>query len=101
MKKLCLVLLAMVLMASTVWAAPFLICDDPLVAEQVTSYEVFQDGVSIGITPAPLHFDLSGVTPGAYNFTATAINAWGSSSPSNPYMSPANVTQPSNINMMP
>ena len=100
MKKLCLVL-AMVLMASIAWAGPFLICDDPDPAEQVTSYEVFQDGVSLGMAPAPLNFDLQGITPGVYEFTATAINAWGSSSPSNPYISPASATPPSNLNIAP
>jgi len=100
MKKIILAM-AILAMAVSVSADPFLVCDDPPAEELVTSYEVFQDGVSLGITPAPLHFDLQSVTPGAYSFTATAINAWGSSSPSNPYISPANVTQPSNINMIP
>ena len=100
MKKIILAM-AILVMAVSVGAAPFLVCDDPPAEEQVTSYEVFQDGISLGITPAPLNFDLNGVTPGAYDFTATAINAWGSSSPSNPYISPANATQPSNINMIP
>ena len=99
MKKAMLVLLAMALMASVAWSAPFLRCDDPPAAEQVTSYEVFQDGVSLGTTPAPLNFDLDGVTPGAYNFTAIAINAWGASSPSNPYVSPAGASAPSGLTM--
>ena len=93
--------MAMLAMAVSVSADPFLVCDDPPAVEQVTGYEVFQDGVSLGITPAPLSFDLQGVTPGAYDFTATAINAWGSSSPSNPYISPASASQPLNTNMIP
>ena len=100
MKKIILVL-AILVMAVSVSAAPFLVCDDPPVAELVTSYEVFQDGISLGVTPAPLHFDLQGVTPGAYSFTATAINAWGSSSPSNPYISPSVAGQPQNTRMEP
>ena len=99
MKKLFLIM-AMVLMASTALAAR-LVCDPPDPAEQVTSYEVFQDGISLGITPAPLNFDLQGITPGAYTFTATAINAWGASQPSNPYISPKSTTKPSNISMIP
>ena len=82
-------------------AAPFLVCDDPPAAEQVTGYEVFQNGTSLGTVPAPLHFDLQGVVPGAYDFTATAINAWGASQPSDPYVSPASATQPLNVNMTP
>jgi len=99
MKKIILAM-AILAMAVSVNAAR-LVCDAPDPAEQVISYEIFQDGISLGITPAPLNFDLNGVTPGAYSFTATAINAWGSSSPSNPYISPASVTQPLNINMIP
>ena len=101
MKKIILAMAILALMAVSVSADPFLVCDDPPAEEFVTGYEVFQDGVSLGATSAPLHFDLQGVTPGAYSFTVTAINAWGSSSPSNPYISPANATQPSNINMIP
>jgi len=100
MKNLALVLLIMAFSVGAN-AAPFLVCDDPDPAEQVTSYDVFQDGVLIGTTPAPLHFDLQGVTPGQYNFTATSRNAWGLSDPSNPYVSPASATQPLNINMEP
>ena len=100
MKRIILVVL-IVALSTGVNAAPFLVCDVPPAAEQVTSYEMFQDGVSLGITPAPLNFDLNGVSPGAYEFTAIAINAWGVSSASNPYLSPASATQPLNINMMP
>ena len=100
MKKIILAM-AILAIAVSVSAAPFLVCDDPPVAELVTSYEVFQDGISLGVTPAPLHFDLQGVTPGAYSFTATAINAWGVSSASNPYISPAAVNAPSGLTMEP
>jgi hypothetical protein len=101
MKKiiLAMAILAMALMASVAWSAPFLRCDDPPAAEKVTQYEVFQDGVSLGFTPAPLNFNLTGITPGAYNFTAKAINVWGSSSPSNPYISPTAAGQPSGLLM--
>ena len=101
MKKLIIAMAILAMTAGIAWADPFLGCDDPDPAEQVTSYEVFQDGVSLGTTPAPLNFDLQGVTPGQYEFTATAINAWGVSAASNPYISPANATQPSNLNMTP
>ena len=101
MKKLIIAMAILTMTAGMAWADPFLGCDDPDPAEQVTSYEVFQDGVSLGIVPAPLHFDLNGITPGAYEFTATAINAWGVSAASNPYISPTSVTPPSNINIIP
>lgn len=92
-------ILAILLIPSLALGAPFLICDAPNSAEQVTSYEVFKDGVSLGVTPAPLHFDLQGITPGQYNFTAKAINAWGISAPSNPYISPAIAVSPSGLTM--
>ena len=100
MKKIILAM-AILAMAVSVSAAPFLVCDAPPAAEQVISYEIFQDGISLGTTPAPLNFDLQGITPGAYTFTATAINAWGASQPSNPYISPKSTTKPSNTSMIP
>ena len=93
--------MAMVFMTSVAWAAPFLVCDGPPAAEQVTGYEIFQDGVSLGTTPAPMMFDLQGVTPGAYEFTAIAINAWGVSSASNPYLLLEKVAPPLNLRVIP
>jgi hypothetical protein len=84
MNKLILALLIVAFATVPVLASPFLVCDDPAPEEQVTSYEVFQDGVSLGITPAPLHFDLVGLVPGVYEFTATDINIWDVSINSNP-----------------
>jgi len=100
MKKLFLAILILV-MARIGYTAPFLVCDPPSADQQVTSYEVFQDGVSIGTTPAPLRYDLNGLTPGVYNFTAIAINAWGASDPANPYISPAAAQAPSGLTMEP
>ena len=91
----------MILIPALAIGAPFLTCDVPTEDQQVTSYEIFQDGVSLGTTPAPMNFDLQGVVPGAYDFTATAINVWGQSSPSNPYISPASAAPPLNIKALP
>lgn len=99
--KTFLIAIAILFFSSVAMADPFLICDDPLTDQAVTGYECFQDGVSLGPTPAPLHYDLAGVTPGAYNFTCVAINAWGVSQPSDPYRSPQTIAPPSNINMEP
>ena len=88
-----------ILAVATVAYGARLVCDPPNPAEQVTSYEIFKDGVSIGITPAPLNFDLQDITPGQYSFTAIAINIWGSSSPSNPYISPAIAGSPDGLTM--
>jgi len=100
MKKL-LIGLIVLLLSTTASSAPFLVCDDPAPEQQVIEYEVFQDGVSIGKTPAPLHFDLKDITPGVYNFTVTAKNEWGTSNPSDPYVSPQIAEQPSNVNITP
>ena len=93
------------LFALPAFGAPFLVCDPPPVEQQVTSYEVFQDGTSLGTVTAEadgsLNYDLSGVTPGAYEFTAKAINVWGVSELSNPYTSPAAVNAPSGLNLIP
>ena len=101
MKKIILLAIAFCFIYTAAMAAPFLVCDDPPAEEQVTGYECFQDGVSRGTTPAPLHLDLEGVTPGAYNFTCTAINIWGASSPSNPYVSPAESNIPVGLRLEP
>jgi hypothetical protein len=101
MNKLILALLIVAFATVPVLASPFLVCDDPAPEEQVTSYEVFQDGVSLGVTPAPLHFDLVGLGPGEYTFTATATNIWGESLPSNPYISPSAVGVPDGLGLTP
>ena len=102
MKKLTLTIgLIIILIGSLAFADPFLVCDDPPAEQQVTGYECFQDGVSIGTTPAPLNFDLAGITPGTYNFTCVAFNVWGVSQPSDPYISPPIVGPPSNLNITP
>ena len=55
MKKI--ILIALVLFGlygfwDNVWAGPFLICDPPPADQQVSRYEIFQDGVSLGIVDA-------------------------------------------------
>jgi len=86
-------------------AGPFILCDAPPADQQVTSYEVFQDGVSLAVVDAEadgsLRYDLVGITPGVYEWTATAINAWGSSALPDPYVSPALAGQPLNIRLEP
>jgi len=105
MKKI-LAVLAMVLMfAGTAFAAPFLVCDVPDPAEQVVSYIVYQDGVEMGIYQAEsdgsLLVDLQAVTPGVYEWTARAVNAWGQSEVSDPYISPSGAGKPANTRMVP
>jgi len=105
MKSLCLAVVAFFLMCGMAWSAPFLVCDPPDPAEQVISYIVYQDGVLFASptaeTDGSLRIDLQGITPGAYEWTAQALNAWGQSEASDPYISPSAVTKPQNTRMVP
>jgi hypothetical protein len=81
-------------------AGPFLVCDPPDPAEQVTSYTIYKDGeVFAENVPAPMNYDLNGLAPGQYTWTATAHNVWGASEPSNPYISPSGASSPTNLQM--
>lgn len=64
--------------AATAWAAPFLVCDPPASTECVTAYEVTLGGATVE-TPAPLHYDLSGVQAGDHSVEvrAVCVSQWG------------------------
>ena len=67
-----------VLIATTVFATPFLVCDAPDPAEGVTHYKL--TGWSIDTTPAPLHLDVASASVGTTNITVAARRddvAWG------------------------
>ena len=86
-------------------AGPFLVCDAPNPAEQVVSYEVYQDGALMAATndmdaDGSLRFDLAGTPPGQYEFTAKACNVWGCSDLSNPTQSPPNASVPSGVSLV-
>jgi hypothetical protein len=93
------ILLAFLLMTGIAFAEPFLICDAPPADEAVTDYEIYQDGIKIGTSPAPLSYDLQGITPGKYTWTIKAINVWGSSEASDPYISPAPAGRPLGVGL--
>jgi hypothetical protein len=79
-------------------AAPFLVADPPDTLEQVLSYKIYKDGVYAGTSTGEiLSFDLQGVTPGTYDWTAEACNVWGCSELSNPYISPLEVAAPQGL----
>jgi len=108
MKKLFLltmIVLLFVVFGGLANAGPYLVCDPPSTAEQITSYEVFQDGTSLAVvdaeTDGSLRYDLIGIAPGTYEWTAIAKNAWGSSALPDPYVSPALAGVPSNIRLEP
>ena len=98
-----------VVLAGVAGAAPFLVCDAPAPAEQVVSYIVYQDGVEIvrpnAIADGSLRLDIGPdglyIPPGVYTFTLKAVNVWGESGLSNPYISPSGVTVPQSTRMEP
>lgn len=95
----------LLLAAAPALAGPFLVCDPPPVEQEVAQYEIFQDGVSLGVVDAQadgsLRYDLVGVAPGAYNWTAKAMNVWGASELSDPYLSPSPAGRPANLGLSP
>ena len=103
--KLLLAVVAFFFMCGMAQAAPFLVCDAPDPASQVISYVVYQDGVEVATPLAEsdgsLRMDLQAITPGVYEWTAKAVNAWGQSEASDPYVSPSGAGKPLNTRMVP
>lgn len=79
MKKLYLAIMMVLCLffASVVTAQPFLVCDAPDSAEEVTGYVLTFNGGENIETPAPLHYDLAGLLDGTYTVAACAKNMWG------------------------
>lgn len=103
-KKLLMILTVLAFSVSA-HAAPFLTCDAPDPTAQVISYIVYKDGVEYA-TPAAetdgsLKLDLAGETPGQYEWSAIAVNVWGQSELSDPYISPSLATKPRATRMVP
>ena len=76
MKK-AFIVLAVVLMASTAWAAPFLVCDPQ---EAVVGYEI--RGIGEPVTwiaqqDGSLKYDLTNLANGTYTVSVAACNIWG------------------------
>jgi hypothetical protein len=73
-------LAVLLLLPTLVRAAPFLVCDDPPLSENVTHYGVRNVATdAIEVVPAPLHYDLAPLPDGAFDLEIWAINAWGES----------------------
>src|SRR5574343_45042 len=70
--------IALILIATTVFATPFLICDAPDPSEGITHYKI--TGWSLTQTPAPLHMDVASAVVGTTNLTVAACKndaVWG------------------------
>jgi len=75
MKKIILTICFLV-MASFVWASPFLVCTpDPI----VDNYLIKVNSADAIELPAPLHWDLGPLSDGTYNLEVAAKNEWGQS----------------------
>ena len=104
MKRLFLSL-TIIFLATTAWAAePILVCDPNPVEDQITHYVVYRDGVEYARPPAcpeggTYGFELPLTEPGAFTWTAKAMNAWGESGPSDPYISPPVASKPGGVRM--
>ena len=95
-----ILVLLMVLMATTAFAAPFLVADTPTAEQQVTHYNVYKDGVLEGTFQGEtLSYDLGSVIPGQYAWTAEACNVWGCAVTVDPYTSPSDALPPLNTRM--
>ena len=86
--KQALLILALLLMASTAWGSPFLVCDPyPTTVTQPTYFNVVMDGGSpVQSEPESvpggvrLKYDLASISTGVHNATVAACNEWGCSS---------------------
>lgn len=69
--------ITLILIATTVFATPFLICDAPDPSEGITHYKI--TGWSLTQTPAPLHMDVASAVVGTTNLTVAACrtDVWG------------------------
>ena len=87
--KYLFIIVAIILMASISWAAPFVVCDPyPTTVIQPTFFNVIMDG-GAPIQSLPevvtgnavrLHYDLAALSTGAHTMTVAACNEWGCSS---------------------
>ena len=95
--KSILVFLLMVLMATTAFAGPWLVCDPDTACE---TYNVYADGVIMqaGVS-APLAYDLVTSPLGGIAYTAECCNVEGCSAQSDPYISLGIPGVPSNLRM--
>lgn len=109
MKRLALALLIILALASTVLAAPFLVCDPQTGVEYYTV-----SGLPAAINTSHIlpdatgtygfKLDLATLVPGTYTVKANACTAlWGCSADSNPlnFVRPASGTGPLNLRLSP
>jgi len=99
MRTTTILILSFILSTGAALAGPFLVCDPN---ENTDTYDVYMDGVLVKAdiqaqADGSLRWDLAGIVPGQYTWTASACNLWGCSDQSNPYISPQATVKPSNL----
>jgi hypothetical protein len=85
MKKL--IVIAVLLFASSVSAAPFLVSDPVPASDDVTKFQVIMDGgAAVDSVPVALavRYDLAGISAGSHSVTVRACNIWSCSADSVP-----------------
>lgn len=86
MKKL--LVIALILFATPLYAAPFLVSDPNPASEEVTVFKLsFDGGAAIDTAPVSnaVRYDLAGITSGSHTVTGQACNLWGCSEVSAPF----------------
>ena len=94
--RLLMVLVVMIIMASSSVAqaaGPYLVCDPYPASSAVTSFILFWDGATTGVsvpvttdaTGTYLHYDLAAISAGIHTVKARAKNSWGESADSAPF----------------
>jgi hypothetical protein len=86
MKKL--LIIALVLLATPVFAAPFLVSDPNPADEQVTNFKLsFDGGAYVDSAPVggAIRYDLAGISVGTHSVVAKACNVWDCSVDSAPF----------------
>lgn len=81
LKRMMTVLIGLLFFSTSAIAAPFLVCDDPPVEEEVTGYVLSIDGGPEIETLAPLHYNLADIPEGMHNIEIQAQNIYGMSLP--------------------
>jgi hypothetical protein len=92
--RVLLVVCFLMFVAMQLQAAPFLVCDPYPASSAVTSFTIFWDGATTGIsvpvftdaTGTYIHLDLASVTNGSHTVKARAKNSWGESADSSPFV---------------
>jgi hypothetical protein len=89
MKKIFMIIVAVLLFACTANAAPFLVSDPAPATDEVTNFKLIFDGGSpVDTVPVAgaMRYDLSSIAEGSHTVVGQACNVWGCSANSLPFV---------------